>query len=158
MELTHPTPFFYGRSENRINEKGQVALPARFRSALSEDEQKQGLVLIQGEAECLYAYTHQQFRVIADRVREDAATRDDAGFLRDFFESAHGVDLDPQGRLVIPAELRAKAGLAGPEIIFIGHDDRIEIWDAASRRTERERTSTEFESKRRAQARRIFGA
>lgn len=157
MEPETLQPFFYGRSEHRINAKGQVSLPARFRSLLTEDDTRQGLVLIQGEAQCIYIYTHRQFRSIVERVRKDPATRDDAAFLRDFFESAYGVDLDAQGRIVIPAEIRASAGITETDVVFIGHDDRIEVWDRASRHAEQERTSATFSEKRATQARRIFG-
>lgn len=150
-------PFFYGRSEHRINAKGQVAVPARFRAVLSPEAIAQGFVLLRGEDACIYCYTHDEFRHVVERVTTDEETRHDAEFLRDFFEQVYAVDVDAQGRIVIPGDLRKEAGVNGAEVVFIGHSDRIEIWDAETRRAARERTRDEYEDKRSRLARRIFG-
>lgn len=149
--------FFYGSSEHRINAKGQVAVPARFRSVLSDEALAQGFVLVRGEAPCIYLYTHDQFRVIVDRVMADEEMRSDAAFLRDFFEQIYAVDPDSQGRIVLPAMLRDEVGITGSDVVFIGHDDRVEIWDAEARRTERAESRARHEEKRNRMARRIFG-
>jgi len=149
--------FFYGRSEHRINAKGQVAVPARFRSVLSEEALAQGFVLLRGEASCIYLYTHDQFREIVDRVMGDEEMRADAGFLRDFFEQVYAVEPDSQGRIVLPAELRTEVGIQGADVVFIGHDDRVEIWDAEARRADRADSRDRYEEKRGRLARRIFG-
>lgn len=152
------TPYFYGRSDHRLNTKGQVAIPARFRSVLTAEALERGFVLLQGEAPCIYCYTHDQFREIVDRVMGEEETRGDADFLREFFEQVFAVDVDSQGRIVLPAQLREEVGISGKEVCFIGHNDRIEIWDAGVRGQERKRTREEYEAKRGRLARRIFGA
>jgi MraZ protein len=152
-----PKPYFYGRSEHRINAKGQVAVPARFRSVLAPEVLERGFVLLRGEEPCVYCYTHDQFTEVVDRVMSDPEVRDDADFLRDFFEQVYAVDVDSQGRVVIPGELREEAGLKTSEVVFIGHRDRVEIWDAEARRADREESRKEYAEKRGRLARRIFG-
>ncbi|MHC4870375.1 MAG: division/cell wall cluster transcriptional repressor MraZ [Planctomycetota bacterium] len=155
--LNQKLAFFYGRSDHKLNAKGQVAVPARFRAMISDQDQQQGLVLIKGEAECVYCYTHSQFREIVDRVMTEDETRNDADFLRDFFEEVYSVDFDSQGRFVLPAELRNQAGICSKDVVFIGHNDRIEIWDAERRKKDRGDTQVDFGEKRSRLARRVFG-
>lgn len=145
--------YFYGSSQSRLSAKGQVALPKRFRDILGDEGE--GLVILPGQGKCLYIYTHRQFGVIRDRVRAAAVRDNDPEFFRSFMEQAAPLELDTQGRFVISAELRARAGISGLDIVFIGMDDRIEIWAPELR--EAERRPEEFEGKRAQQARDIFG-
>jgi MraZ protein len=149
--------FFYGSSEHKLNAKGQVAVPARFRSVLPAETLAQGFVLLLGEEACLYCYTHIQFREIVERVRTDPETGGDAEFLRAFFEQVHAVDIDSQGRIVIPGDLREAAGFSSGRLVFLGHNDRIELWDAEARAERRRETAEEFGQKRQRVARRLFG-
>ncbi|MBN2711911.1 MAG: hypothetical protein JXR97_05665 [Planctomycetes bacterium] len=149
-------PFFYGSSENRLNTKGQVALPKRFRDIIGEHELGQGFVLILGEGDCLYMYTHRQFGEVKERVRAIAVENGDAEFLRAFMEGAFAVDLDSQGRFVMPASLREEAGIKGPGVVFIGMDDRIEIWEPEKRAVSRG-GQDEYKERRNMEAKRIFG-
>ncbi|MBN1256260.1 MAG: hypothetical protein JXA52_00995 [Planctomycetes bacterium] len=151
-------PFFYGCNTHRINAKGQVAVPARLRSVLSSEALAQGFVLLRGEETCIYCYTHAQFRKIVEQVMSEDETRTDAAFLRDFFEQVYAVDADAQGRIVIPGELRREAGISSTEVVFIGHNDRVEIWDASLRKKLRKQSKPEYDEKRARLARRIFGA
>lgn len=152
-----PTPYYYGSAENKLNSKGQVAIPARFRSVLPEEEKNTNYVIIRGENDhCLYMYTHRQFAIIKDNVRQVALDNGDREFFRDFMAAAWPVDIDTQGRFVLPQPLMREAGITGPGILFIGVDDRIELWEPdvyASRREE----SGKYEEIRRSAARRIFG-
>jgi len=154
--MAEAQPFFYGSSENRLNAKGQVAIPKRFRTVVDPEELKQGFVLVQGEDACVYMYTHRQFGEIKARVRALAKEENDPEFFRTFLENAHAVDMDSQGRFVLPAELRRTVGIKGPEVLFLGMDDRIEIWAPAQRATLRSRAKG-YEERRKSQARQIFG-
>ncbi len=149
-------PFFYGSAQNRLNAKGQVAFPKRFRVLVGAEEGRHGFVLVTGEDECLYMYTHRQFGEVRRQVRAIAREQNDAEFFRQFMENAHPVDLDSQGRFVLPQLLREMAGIRGPEILFIGMDDRIEIWEPEKRAASRG-GEDEYEERRRMQAKRIFG-
>lgn len=153
---TGPEPFFYGSAENRLSDKGQVAIPKRFRAVVPPEQLQEGFVVIQGEDECLYMYTHRQFGEIKGRVRALAKEESDPEFFRRFMENAYPVDLDAQGRFVLPGELRRDAGIAGPKVLFIGMDERIEIWSPEKRQASRV-VGGEYEKRRKMQAKRIFG-
>lgn len=149
-------PFYYGSAENKLNTKGQVAIPARFRSALPDSDLNRNFVIIRGEPQCLYMYTHYQFGKIKDNARRVAEDSGDPDFYRSFMAEAHSVELDTQGRFVLPQPLMKTAGISGPGVLFIGVDDRIEIWEPGvydSARGEKAR----FEELRRSAARSIFG-
>ncbi len=148
--------FFYGSSENRLNSKGQVAIPKRFRSLVSAEEIAQGFVLVMGEQECIYMYTHMQFETVKERVREIAVQENNQEFFRSFMEDAYAVDLDSQGRFVLPASLRQAASINGPDVLFIGLDNRIEIW-APDKRAAQRGQAADYQEKRKSQARKIFG-
>jgi len=148
--------FFYGSSANRLNSKGQVSIPKRFRSVVGEDEIARGFVLIIGEHECIYMYTHMQFEAVKERVRKIARQENNQEFFRAFLEDAHAIDLDSQGRFVLPASLRQAAGINGPDVLFIGLDDRIEIW-APEKRDQQRTKAADYQEKRKREARKIFG-
>ena len=148
--------FFYGSDQSRISPKGQVTIPARFRNLLSNDELERGFALVQGQEACLYLYTHRQFGEIKDRAREHFTAIGKKDAFRTFMEEAVAVLLDPQGRFVLPGALREKAGLAGPDILFAGVDNRIEIWHPATRQVNRQRNN-EADQWRREQGEKIFG-
>lgn len=150
------TPFYYGCAENKLNTKGQVAIPARFRSALPEEEQSKNFVIIRGEPNCLYMYTHRQFATIKDNARRVAQETGDSDFFRAFMAEACAVELDTQGRFVLPQQLMKQIGLAGPGVRFVGVDDRIEIWEPAQYDAMNAGASI-YEEQRKNAAKRIFG-
>jgi division/cell wall cluster transcriptional repressor MraZ len=147
---------FYGKSCNRLNSKNQVAIPKRFRAIVPEETLKRGFVLIKGEAQCLYMYTYQMFKLVKNRVRSLAEETNDPEFFRCFMESAHQICLDSQSRFILPADMEKAAGLKGKDILFIGNDDRIEIWEPTLRKDD-PKSKTDNEELRKKHARRIFG-
>lgn len=149
--------FFYGRAENKLNSKGQVAIPARFRSVLPDEEQCRHYVLIRGESHCLYMYTHQQFAMVKDNARRVAEESGDAGFYRSFMAEAHPVEVDSQGRFVLPQPFIQAAGIKGQGVLFIGVDNRIEIWEPSLYEKETGGATGKYEEMRRSAARKIFG-
>lgn len=150
------TPFYYGSAENKLNSKGQVAIPARFRSQLPESELTRNYVIIRGEGCCLYMYTHHQFATIKDNARRVAEELGDSGFYRSFMSEACAVELDTQGRFVLPQHFMKIVGITGPGVLFLGVDDRIEIWNPETYGVEREEPA-KYEEMRRSAARKIFG-
>lgn len=149
-------PYYYGSAENKLNSKGQVAIPARFRLAAPEEDRKKNYVLVMGEGECVYMYTHRHFGRVKDNVRELAEAENDIDFYRRFMAEAQPVDLDTQGRFVMPQCLMRAAGIKGPNLLFIGMNDRIEIWDPHTYRAAGG-DAKKYEDTRRRGARKIFG-
>lgn len=154
--MNDSTPFYYGSAENKLNTKGQVAIPARFRSTLPDSDAQHHFVILRGEPRCLYMYTHQQFGKIKNNARRVAEENGDPDFYRSFMAEAHAVELDTQGRFVLPQALMKAVGLRGPGLLFIGVDDRIEIWEPGEYDASRGE-KTRFEEMRRSAARSIFG-
>ncbi|HLZ37572.1 MAG TPA: division/cell wall cluster transcriptional repressor MraZ [Mycobacteriales bacterium] len=116
---------FLGTHVPRLDEKGRLFLPAKFRDQLSE-----GLVITKGQERCLFVYPNAEFERIAARLWEapktDRAVRD---YVRVFFASASSEVPDKQGRITIPPPLRTYAGLRR-DCVVIGAGERVEIWDA----------------------------
>lgn len=155
--MPNETPcYYYGSAENKLNIKGQVAIPARFRSQLPESELTRNYVIIRGEGCCLYMYTHRQFATIKDNARRVAEELGDIGFYRSFMSEAVAVEVDNQGRFVLPQHFMKAVGISGPGVLFLGVDDRIEIWDPATYGVEKQDSDT-HEEVRQAAARKIFG-
>jgi MraZ protein len=116
---------FLGEHRPRLDDKGRLILPAKFRDELAE-----GLVITKGQERCLYVFPVQEFGRMADGLRTAPVT---AKSLRDysriFFGSASDEVPDKQGRITVPSPLRAYAGLTR-DCVVIGMNTRVEIWDA----------------------------
>jgi len=116
---------FLGTHTPRLDDKGRLILPARFR-----DELEPGLVMTKGQERCLVVWPIEAFRDYAVSLREASPTQERARrYSRVFFASAHDESPDKQGRITIPAALREYAGL-DRELVVVGNDTRLEIWDA----------------------------
>ncbi len=121
---------FLGTHTPRLDEKGRLFLPARFR-----DELAGGLVITKGQERCLYVFPQADFARRAEALNSAPLT---AKAVRDYsrvlFASAFDQVPDRQGRITIPPGLRAYADL-GRDCVVIGANTRLEIWDAEAWRT-----------------------
>jgi len=116
---------FLGTYSPRLDEKGRVFLPAKFRDELAE-----GLVITKGQERCLYVFSAAEFGRLTERLREAPLTAKGArDYSRVFFASAHDDTPDKQGRVTVPPPLREYAGL-DRDCVVIGANTRVEIWDA----------------------------
>ncbi len=128
---------FLGEYEHTIDTKGRMAVPARFRSQIDR-----GAVISKGMGTCLSIYTRERW----DEKSAELAAGKTSDELRDFerriYPSASEVELDAQGRMSIPAKLRAYARLES-EVTVAGVRDHFEIWDRAMWKAYQERLETE---------------
>lgn len=116
-----------GTHAPKLDEKGRVILPAKFREDLA-----QGLVLTKGQDRCLYVFSSKEFEAIHENIRQAPVTSKQArDYLRVFLSGASDEIPDKQGRVTIPAALRQYAGL-GKELVVVGVGSRAEIWDATA--------------------------
>jgi MraZ protein len=116
---------FLGTYSPRLDEKGRLFLPAKFRDELAE-----GLVMTKGQERCLYVFANAEFARLTERLREAPLTAKGArDYGRVFFASAHDDVPDKQGRVTVPGPLRDYAGL-DRDCVVIGANTRVEIWDA----------------------------
>ena len=116
--------FFMGTYTPKVDEKGRLFLPAKFRDALSE-----GLVITQGQENCLTVWPEATFMAEARRAQETPMTNKDArDYRRVLFAGAEQGTPDKQGRIGISPILRASAGIER-DVVVAGVGDRVEIWN-----------------------------
>jgi MraZ protein len=115
---------FYGEYGYKIDEKGRVPIPPKFRGAL-----KDGVVLTPGAEKCITAYTFTEWKKLSKTLTGNALSRSKIRKLsRVFFATAFTSKIDGQGRIPIPAPLREHAGMVD-EIVIAGSNSYFEIWD-----------------------------
>jgi MraZ protein len=118
---------FLGTHTPRLDEKGRLILPAKYR-----DELAGGVVITKGQERCLYVFPMEEFGRVTEAMSTAPVTRKD---LRDYsrvlFASAFDEVPDKQGRITVPQSLRTYAGLER-DCVVIGANTRMEIWDAAA--------------------------
>jgi transcriptional regulator MraZ len=118
---------FLGTHTPRLDEKGRLFLPAKFREELAE-----GLVVTRGQERCLYVWPAAEFRAFTAGLRKDSVTvRKNRDFMRMLAAGASAESADRQGRVTLPADLRQYAGL-DRDCVVIGAYNRVEIWDAGA--------------------------
>ena len=117
-------PLLLGTYTPKIDAKGRMALPAKFRDQLGA-----GMVMARGQERCIYLLPQLEFRRIAMQIqRTSLGNRAAREYLRVFLSGAVDQDPDKQGRVLVPQMLRDYANL-GNDIVVIGVGTRAEIWN-----------------------------
>jgi MraZ protein len=120
-------PVFLGTHLPRLDDKGRLFLPAKFRDELAE-----GLVITKGQERCLYVFPLGEWARITEGLRNAPVTgKGVRDFSRVLFASASSEAPDKQGRITVPPALREYAGLTR-DCVVIGANTRVEVWDAAA--------------------------
>lgn len=123
---------FYGQYQTTMDDKGRFALPAKLRSVVDNDKKvilEGDLVLTKGLEGCLSLYPQKEWDNIQSRLSSLNFTKKDFRFFsRRFYSAAAIVSPDKNGRILIPSHLVAEASLK-KELLVIGVNDWIEIWD-----------------------------
>lgn len=115
---------FFGRYEHAVDDKGRVILPVKFRPSFEH-----GGYLTQHLEGCLALWTPEEFEVEMQQMQELAGASPRArNQARVRASSSFELDIDRQGRMVIPARLRAYAALES-DVLVLGVIDRVELWD-----------------------------
>lgn len=116
---------FLGTYAPKLDEKGRIILPAKFR-----DELAGGVVMTRGQENCIYVFSNREFEALHEKIRQAPVTSKQArDYLRVFLSGASAEAPDKQNRVTIPATLRSYAGLTR-ELTVIGAGTRAEIWDS----------------------------
>jgi MraZ protein len=130
---------FLGTHTPRLDDKGRLALPARFRAELEG-----GLVICKGQDRCLFVFPVTEFARFTEALRSAPVTdRRVRDYGRVLFASASNETPDGQGRITVPLQLRQYAGLA-KDCVVIGANTRIEVWDAEAWQTYLDGTEQTF--------------
>lgn len=134
-----------GEYQHNLDIKGRVAIPAKFREKMNA-----GAIITRGIDNCLFVFANAEWDALAKKlVALPLAQANSRAFARLMLAGASDVELDNQGRILIPDYLRKYAGLT-KEVIIAGLYNRIEIWDEAvwqSYKTKTESSSEEIAEK-----------
>ena len=120
-------PILLGTYTPKIDDKGRVALPAKFRAQLGS-----GFVMARGQERCVYVLPMTEFQRMTTQIQRTSMSNKSArDYLRVFLSGAVDEEPDKQGRIVVPTMLRDYASL-GNEIVVIGVGTRAEIWNKSA--------------------------
>lgn len=117
---------FFGEFEHALDAKGRLIIPAKFRELLGTS-----FVITRGMDGCIFGYPASRWETLQAQLDDLPLTKKDArAFVRFFYAAAAECELDKQGRVMIPANLRQYAKLE-KQCVIVGVSDRFEIWSAA---------------------------
>ena len=117
---------FYGEYQHTLDPKNRVIIPSKLREGLGDK-----FILTRGFDNCLFAYSLEEWRNFEGKMKTLPMTdRDARAFMRFFFASASECEVDKQGRILIPQNLKEYAGLE-KELYIIGMASRVEVWSKA---------------------------
>ena len=130
---------FLGEHFPKLDDKGRLFLPAKFRDALQG-----GLVITKGQEHALFVFPRQEFVEYTRRFESVPLSNKPArDYVRVLLSGASDELPDRQGRITIPMTLRQYAGLS-KECAVVGAGSRVEIWDLAKWSTYRETTEDAY--------------
>jgi MraZ protein len=114
---------FIGEYQHTLDAKNRAIMPSKFREKLGDR-----FVMTKGLDNCLFVYSQNEWSIVEEKLKSLPMTNKDArAFLRFFFAGASECELDKQGRIVIPTNLKEYARI-DRELVIIGISTRIEIW------------------------------
>lgn len=118
---------FIGEFSHNLDAKGRMAVPAKFRSKLGA-----GAIITRGLDHCLFVFTNTEWETLAQKLISLPLTQANSrAFVRLMLSGAADVQIDKQGRILVPDYLREYAGLK-KQVVVAGLYNRFEIWDADS--------------------------
>lgn len=117
---------FLGEYNHTIDDKGRVAVPAKFRKQLSK-----GAVVTRGLDNCLFLYPISEWEILAEKLSKlPMSQANSRAFVRLMLAGAMDVELDSQGRIVLPEYLRQYASInTSKKVVVAGLYNRLELWD-----------------------------
>lgn len=115
---------FIGEYQHLIDEKGRLAIPVKFRERVGS-----GAVVTRGLDGCLFVFPMDEWKKLAEKLSSLPLSQSNSrAFARLMLAGAMDVEIDRQGRVVIPEYLRRYAKL-GKDVVVAGLYSRIEIWN-----------------------------
>lgn len=129
---------FIGEYSHSIDEKGRVMLPKKFQMELLE-----GAVVTRGLDACLFLYSRKEWEKLATRIAALPISKSGSrAFSRHMLAGAMDVELDKQGRVVLPEYLRQYAAMK-KDVVIAGLYNRLELWDKSAWKKYKEATEKE---------------
>jgi len=115
---------FIGEYSHNLDDKGRLAVPKKFRAVLSK-----GAVVTRGLDDCLFLFTKVEWTKLAEKLANlPLAQANTRAFARLMLAGAMDLEVDKQGRIILPEYLRTFAGLT-KNVIVAGLYNRLELWD-----------------------------
>jgi MraZ protein len=116
-----------GEFQHNLDTKGRMAIPAKFRDKLTA-----GAIITRGIDNCLFVFANPEWEILAAKlIALPLAQANSRAFVRLMLAGATDVEVDNQGRILVPDYLRKYAGLK-KEVVVAGLYNRIELWDKAT--------------------------
>ncbi|KKQ27311.1 MAG: Protein MraZ [Candidatus Magasanikbacteria bacterium GW2011_GWC2_37_14] len=129
---------FIGEYSHNLDEKGRLAVPKKFRLDLAK-----GAIVTKGLDNCLFLYTKSEWQKLAEKLANlPFAQANTRAFARLMLAGAMDVEIDKQGRVMLPEYLRIFAGFK-KEVIVAGLYSRLELWDSGKWNVYKKKTETE---------------
>lgn len=118
---------FIGEYQHTIDVKGRMIMPSKFREGLGDN-----FVVTKGLDNCLFVYSREEWKNLEYKLKTLPLTNKNArAFVRFFFSGATECEVDKQGRILVPANLREHASIE-KDVVIIGVSTRLEIWSKES--------------------------
>lgn len=140
-------PVFFGQHENRLTPKNQLVFPAPFRVRCPAAVLDEGFMLRCDVPTHVNMFSMREFALVYARVKESARAMIDVAAaerrLRAWSAGSHFVQLDAQGRFVLPRALMEKAGIAGPGVTWVGMNGHVELWSPERMKDQQSETPEE---------------
>lgn len=115
---------FTGEYNHTVDEKGRLIIPSKFREELGSE-----FVVTKGLDGCLFVYDNDEWKKFEEKLKALPLTNKDArAFARFMLAGASLVEVDKQGRILLPIHLRTFAEL-DKEVVLLGVGGRVEIWN-----------------------------
>ena len=115
---------FKSQYNHTVDAKGRLSIPSKFREQLGDE-----FVITKGMDGCLFAYANDDWEEFERKLSAlpTLTNKDARQFVRFFMAGAASVDVDKQGRILLPNHLKAHAALER-DVVLVGAGTRIEIW------------------------------
>lgn len=114
---------FMGEYNHTVDTKGRLIIPSKFREVLGDK-----FVVTKGLDGCLFVYDNTEWNAFEERLKAmPISKKDNRMFVRHFLAGAAEVEVDKQGRILIPGKLREFADIT-KDVVLIGAAGHIEIW------------------------------
>ena len=115
---------FQGEFEYNLDHRGRIPIPARYRASFGSRA-----ILVQGQDSCVEVYTIEAYQKASEFVTALRPTTKKARRMRRrFFGHSFDVDLDGQGRILLPPKLREHGDLHG-SVTVVGRGECLELWN-----------------------------
>ncbi|MBU0670608.1 MAG: division/cell wall cluster transcriptional repressor MraZ [Patescibacteria group bacterium] len=129
---------FIGEYSHNLDEKGRLAIPIKYRDDLAK-----GAVVTRGLDNCLFLYPKEEWEKLAQKLANlSISKKNTRAFARLMLAGAMDVELDKQGRIVVPEYLRIFAGMK-KKLVVTGLMNRMEIWDESKWNTYKKSTEAD---------------